>query len=59
MGFKVTWIAHLLDMKVHSLRYHLKKNNISAKRNEEMSDVQLDNRVAEIVSKFPNAGIKL
>lgn len=58
MGFKVTWIADFLGVEVRSLRYKLKKNNIGVKRNQDMSDEQLDIRVAQIVSKFPNAGKK-
>lgn len=44
-------------MKTRALRHQLKKHNIPAKRGQ-VSNEELDQRVARIVEKYPNAGIK-
>lgn len=43
-------------MKTKALRYQLRKYRIPAKR-AQVSDAELDERVAIIVEKYPNAGL--
>jgi len=56
IGLKVTTIAKIFDMETRALRYQLKKNLISAKRSQELSDERLDERVTRILERYPNAG---
>ena len=56
MGFYVTNIATLFDVEVRALRYQLKKHGITCKKARQMTEDELDDRVAMILGQYPNAG---
>ena len=57
-GFTVAKIAILFNVDVRNLRYQITKNNIPTSVSNPISERDLDERVAGIVEKFPNAGNK-
>ena len=57
VGLSRSKISKLTDVSASSIKYVMRKEGMYSRQSHEMFDKDIDDRIQQLVMRFPNAGI--